>query len=41
MQCDLGKDCVFYHRYHIVWSRKYRYKVLRGLLRATARIAAA
>ncbi len=28
MQYDSGKHCVFYHRYHIVWSTKYRYKVL-------------
>jgi len=27
-----GKHCVFYHRYHIVWSTKYRYKVLRGAI---------
>jgi len=30
MQYDKGKHCVFYHRYHLVWSTKYRYKVLRG-----------
>ena len=30
MQYDTGKHCVFYHRYHIVWSTKYRYKVLTG-----------
>ncbi len=30
MQYDKGKHCVFYHRYHLVWSRKYRYKLLRG-----------
>ena len=30
MQYQKGKHCVFYHRYHIVWSTKYRYKVLRG-----------
>ena len=30
MHYDKGKHCVFYHRYHVVWSTKYRYKVLRG-----------
>ena len=30
MQYDKGKHCVFYHRYHVVWSTKYRFKVLRG-----------
>ncbi len=25
---DRGKHTVFYHRYHIVWITKYRYKVL-------------
>jgi len=30
MQYQKGKHCVFYHRYHLVWSTKYRYKVLTG-----------
>ena len=30
MQYDKGKHCVFYHRYHVVWSTKYRFKVLQG-----------
>lgn len=30
MQYSTGKRCVFYHRYNIVWSTKYRYKVLQG-----------
>ena len=30
MQYNTGKHCVFYHRYHIVWLTKYRYKVLTG-----------
>ena len=30
MQYSTGKHCVFYHRYHLVWSTKYRYKVLQG-----------
>nr|WP_225538337.1 IS200/IS605 family transposase [Wolbachia endosymbiont of Mansonella perstans] len=25
---DKGKHTVFYHRYHIVWITKYRYKIL-------------
>ena len=33
MQYDTGKHCVFYHRFHIVWSTKYRYKVLTGRVR--------
>ena len=37
MQYDTGKHCVFYHRYHIVWSTKYRYKVLTGDLRLRVR----
>ena len=37
MQYDTGKHCVFYHRYHIVWSTKYRFKVLRGDLRLRIR----
>lgn len=27
-----GQHTVYYHRYHIVWITKYRYKVLRGEL---------
>ena len=30
MQYEKGKHCAFYHRYHVVWSTKYRFKVLRG-----------
>lgn len=30
MQYNTEKHCVYYHRYHLVWSTKYRYKVLRG-----------
>lgn len=34
-----GSDnhCIFYHRDHIVWSTKYRYKVLKGTLRLRVR----
>jgi putative transposase len=27
----------FYHRYHVVWATKYRYKVLQGSMRARIR----
>jgi REP-associated tyrosine transposase len=37
MQYDTCKHCVFYHRYHIVWSAKYRYKVLLGGVRFRGR----
>ena len=37
MQYDKGKHTVFHHRYHIVWITKYRYKVLRGAVRARVR----
>ena len=37
MQYDKGKHCVFYHRYHVVWSTKYRFKVLRGDIKLRAR----
>lgn len=30
MQYDTGSRCVFYNRYHIVRSRKYRHKGLTG-----------
>ena len=23
----------FYHRFHVIWATKYRYKVLQGLMR--------
>ena len=36
-QYDTGKHCVFYHRYHLVWSTKYRFKVLRGQIRLRVR----
>lgn len=32
MSYDSGAHTVFYHRYHIVWITKYRYKVLSGEL---------
>ena len=37
MHYDTGKHCVFYHRYHIVWSTKYRFKVLTGDVRLRVR----
>lgn len=32
MSYDTGSHTVFYHRYHVVWITKYRYKVLKGAL---------
>ena len=32
-----GAHCVFYHRYHIVWCTKYRYKVLSRELKLRVR----
>ena len=32
-----GKHCVFYHRYHLVWPTKYRYKVLQRNIRLRVR----
>ena len=37
MQYDTGRHCVYYHRFHIVWSTKYRYKVLQGDVRFRVR----
>ncbi len=37
MQYDKGNHCVFHHRFHIVWSTKYRYNVLRGDIRLRVR----
>ena len=37
MQYHTGKHCVFYHRYHLVWSTKYRFKVLTGRVRLRVR----
>ena len=37
MHYDTGKHCVFHHRYHIVWSTKYRCKVLTGRVRLRVR----
>jgi putative transposase len=37
MQYSTGKHCVFYHRYHLVWSTKYRCKVLRGDIKLRVR----
>ncbi|MEO0412518.1 MAG: IS200/IS605 family transposase [Pseudomonadota bacterium] len=34
---DTGKYCIFHHRYHIVWSTKYRFKVLTGDVRLRVR----
>ena len=32
-----GKYYVYYHRYHLVWPTKYRYKVLRGDIKLRVR----
>ena len=37
MQYAPSWHCVYYHRYHIVWSTKYGYKVLIGDIRLRAR----
>ena len=37
MQYNTGKHCVYYHRYHLVWSTKYSYKVLQGDIRLRVR----
>ena len=37
MQYDKGKHCVFYHRYHLVWSTKYRFKIMRGAVQVRVR----
>ena len=37
MQYDKGKHTTFYHRYHLVWITKYRYKVLAGDIRLRVR----
>ena len=34
---NFGAHCVYYHRFHIVWATKYRYKVLQGDIRERAR----
>ena len=34
---DSSVHTVFYHRYHIVWITKYRYKVLEGAVRERVR----
>jgi hypothetical protein len=31
MSYDTGAHTVFYHRYHIVWITKYRFKVSIGI----------
>ncbi len=37
MSYRTGSHTVFYHRYHIVWCPKYRYKVLEGEIRERVR----
>jgi len=38
MSYSTGCHTVFHHRYHIVWTPKYRYKVLTGALRKCIRV---
>jgi putative transposase len=37
MEHSIGSHTKFHHRYHIVWSPKYRYKVLQGDVRLRVR----
>lgn len=37
VQYDKGKHSVFYHRYHVVWITKYRFKVLTGAIQKRVR----
>ena len=37
MSYSTGSHTVFHHRYHIVWTPKYRYKVLQGKIRERIR----
>ena len=37
MVYSTGCHTVFYHRYHVVWATKYRFKVLSGELRLRVR----
>ena len=37
MQYDKGKHTTFYHRYHLVWITKYRYKALEDDVRLRIR----
>ncbi len=37
MQYQKGKHSVFYHRYHVVWITKYRFKVLQGVIQERVR----
>ena len=37
MQYQKGKHSVFYHRYHVVWITKYRFKVLQGAVQKRVR----
>ena len=37
MQYNTGSHCVFFRRYHLVWSTKDRFKVLKGRVRLPVR----
>lgn len=34
---NIGSHCVFDHRYYLVWSTKYRFKLLKGRVRLRVR----
>jgi len=37
MSYSTASHSTFYHRYHVVWATKYRYKVLQGPMRERIR----
>jgi len=37
MRYSVGSHTTYYHRYHVVWATKYRYKVMRGEVRERLR----
>lgn len=37
MAYSTGSHTRFYHRYHVVWATKYRYRVLHGAMRERIR----
>ena len=38
MSYSTGSHTTYYHRYHVVWATKYRYKVLEGAMRERIRV---
>ncbi|SEJ44678.1 IS200/IS605 family transposase, partial [Marinovum algicola] len=37
MSYSTASHTTFYHRYHVVWATKYRFKVLQGTMRERLR----